>query len=748
MEQLQAITSWDDVAAWLRAQREISGHPSYSQLTRTVRELRGPSGHAPGRATVHDCFASGRRRMDIDLVVDLARALGTDSGDVTRLRRACEAVQTHTDAANVVSVTWAAGSPGRFVGREAELEAVTTADKPVVISGMPGVGKSRLALEAALARVRAGANKSVLIADLRGHHASRPPADGEAMLDELLRTLTGAPVTRSAGLAARQAQLAAALASQRVVLVLDDAVDASQTALVLGEAPFPAIVTTRRPFVVGGLHIDLDPLPAESAADLLVPGCPPGEIGTARAIADLLGGLPLALEVTAIQIAAQQEWSLSDHEAALAAQLERLRLPESLTATLDLSYAALSPDARAALRLLAAQPTNALDLTALAVLTGAALPSVAPLADELTSSRLAQEISGRLTLHALVKAYAAWAGLDSDPPSARDQARRRLLEHYVDHTRLAVHAAGAAPYAESGSRPEGLPDPEAAEEWLATEIDNIVALASAEESQPRPQFATEMSELLARFLESGGRFATALTLHRHAVTAAAALRDVPAEVRARTAVAATHLRLGEPATAAPHLDAALTLAESVGDPDVRLGPLNVSAVMRAQSGHYEEALRHFEQALAAVEAGAKSRSSAAVRGNIASCLVALGRLDEAADQHERARDAAVAEGDLRTQANVWSNLSEVRLLQGHYEEARQAAEEAQPGHLGPARRQPARGPGGVHPLRRARGQAGPHLRSGSPPGGARSAGPRAAERRRGTGAPDRRRRALRGGRGS
>lgn len=80
---LAAASSLDDLAAALVMARTAAGDPSFTQLARSVAALRASREVAhrqppPGRVTVYDAFRPGRRRLDVDLISDLLRALGRE----------------------------------------------------------------------------------------------------------------------------------------------------------------------------------------------------------------------------------------------------------------------------------------------------------------------------------------------------------------------------------------------------------------------------------------------------------------------------------------------------------------------------------------------------------------------------------------------------------------------------------------------------------------------------------------------
>ena len=80
---------WDEVVHRLQEQRRRAGEPSYAELARTVTDLRTARGldeHAArvARTTVYDAFRTGRSRVNLALVRDLAEALGATRTEVDR----------------------------------------------------------------------------------------------------------------------------------------------------------------------------------------------------------------------------------------------------------------------------------------------------------------------------------------------------------------------------------------------------------------------------------------------------------------------------------------------------------------------------------------------------------------------------------------------------------------------------------------------------------------------------------------
>lgn len=103
----QAADDFGAIAADLRQLRAAAGHPSFSELVRSIGRLRQDRGVAaevsrPGRTTVYDAFRPGRRRIDADLVADIVLALGGTEPEAQRWRERCHAARGGAAAAHVV----------------------------------------------------------------------------------------------------------------------------------------------------------------------------------------------------------------------------------------------------------------------------------------------------------------------------------------------------------------------------------------------------------------------------------------------------------------------------------------------------------------------------------------------------------------------------------------------------------------------------------------------------------------------
>ncbi|MFD7307275.1 hypothetical protein [Promicromonospora sp. NPDC059942] len=442
--------TYEELAARLADLRRRSG-VTYRELHRRVVRLRRESGRAdvPAFNTVYRCLQPGRRRLDDELVADVARALlpGPDGAAAAdEWRRTCRVV-----AGLAAESAWARTTIGlpagdvAVVGRRTELEAATGLSEsdltgPVVIAvdGMPGVGKTAFAVHAAHLLLRGVLRGAVpLFADLRGGGGDRVPAEPSAVLAGFLRGMGASPRPgigrrRTADLAG---QLRHAAPGRPLLLLLDDAGSADQVLPLVPDRPGTVVLVTSRTRLTGlrpGLVVRLGPLAPGASVELLRHEIGAGRVDTdlpaAAAIARLCGHLPLALTVHARQVRERQGWSLYDHHRRAAAA----GVDDEVGAAIGASCALLPETSAALLRLVAWCPGPVFDVPAAAALAGVAQESAADAVHDLVRRNLVLDIgAGRFTLHELVRDHARATSWEADPATARQEALRRLTDHHA-----------------------------------------------------------------------------------------------------------------------------------------------------------------------------------------------------------------------------------------------------------------------------------------------------------------------------
>ncbi|MFJ9012761.1 NB-ARC domain-containing protein [Streptomyces canus] len=436
----------DEFIAELRLLKAWAGNPSITEITRRIHRVwqraGRPRGEWPARSTVGNCFQLGRRRPNSDLLLAVVQALvGTDEAVLSVWRQSLRAVLGEAEAAARVSAyNRLPPAPWPFVGRTdllAQAEPLLAGeDGPaLVLEGMPGAGKTSLALHLAhrlLATERPTA--PVLFANLRGSAPGGPAADPAAVLETFLRLLGTTGDRIPYDLDTRAALYRQQLAGTGALIVLDDAAHPQQLRPLLpGIRGCRTVITSR--YALTGLgdttHLLVHPLGPEDSVELLraTAGAEriTPDIPAAEQIADLLGHLPLALSVIGRHMHSHPTWALGDY---YREPLISLALEDGVRTALSASDAQLPTGARRLLRLLALHPLQEIDTcTAAALLDEPTTATEQHLAALTTAHLIKCAAPGRFRLHPLVHAYAEERICIDEPATRIRQALGRLLEH-------------------------------------------------------------------------------------------------------------------------------------------------------------------------------------------------------------------------------------------------------------------------------------------------------------------------------
>ncbi|MFC0626513.1 ATP-binding protein [Kribbella deserti] len=689
----------DSMAAFGSRLRELRAWSdlSYRELHRRIVKSRTARGVAeiPAYDTVYRCLQPGRSRLDVELVVDVVRALlaeepgESDEQAVLAWRQAYQLVTGAASDAAVVNVTdHLPDDLEVFTGRAEALGRLRRSafgrSEPVVIAvdGMAGVGKTRLIVHAAH---QLGGVQQVLAVNLRGYDP-REPADPGAVLDAFLRLL-GVRTNRLPGTncAARTAKLGELLTGKKSVLLLDNAASADQVMPLLPGVPGSLVLVTsrRRLELPGAERLQLGPFTPAESAELLAKSVTPARIhadpDTAGRIAVQVGQLPLALALVAGRIEARPDWSLTDHLERLVERGQTLCLDDAVEIALAQSYASLSPAHRTLLRMLALHPGADFDTAAAAVLAGGDEAETSSLlGDLLLGSLLQQRAPGRFEMHDLVRVYAARCGSDEDPASSRRAAFARLMDHY--RAMAAVAMSVYAPH-ETDWRPRVAPsavplvapaDRDEALAWLEAERVNLVACGLRAADQGLPGHAVDLSSILYRYLDDAGHYADGEVLH----TRAAQVAPRASRGKALSSLGVVYWRLGKFGEAREVYAEALAIATADGDHRERIRALINLGLVLERVGSYGEALANYYQAIEIATSIGSRVATAHALHNVVHLTERLGRYDEAYDRAQDCLAMLRETGDRVTEGRALNSRALVNLSLGRLDQARADAEEA------------------------------------------------------------------------
>lgn len=443
-----------------------------TQLAR-IKELSGLSLRALARqaelsSSSLSRYLTGQLVPPWEAVVALCRAVGRDP-------RSLRAVWVEAARAGAAPAPRRNDLPADlfdFTGREAEaalVEELLRTAGAVAIDGMAGVGKTSLAVRVAH-RLAPAFPDGGLYLDLHGFTPGQEPLEPPAALGRLLGALD---VTHPPAAAAERAALwRSELSRRRVLVVLDNAVDAEQVRPLLPGAGRSAVLVTSRHRLVsldGVPPVSLEPLTDDDAARLFgrAAGLAVGEQDAVGQVLRQCGGLPLALRMAGARLRHRPGWTV-------AVLAERLRdAPGRFDSVFGMSLRQLDGIERRVFRLLGVLPGADFDASVVGALTDLPPGRVGAALEELVDAHLVQEPSpGRYRMHDLIRRYAADLAADEEPQA--EAALRRVLGHLlaqaVAHDRIlpAPHRGEPAPG-----------DPAKAMAWFDLEYVNLVACFDA-----------------------------------------------------------------------------------------------------------------------------------------------------------------------------------------------------------------------------------------------------------------------------
>jgi tetratricopeptide (TPR) repeat protein len=694
--------SLDELVGCLRALKLWAGDPSYETITRRVNarwQAAGrPTDELARRGTVVDCFKTGRRRINTDLVVAVVQALHDEAGYLAHWRQALRVSLAESAAAAQVRVLdRLPDAVAAFTGRHAEIDhlrrlAGGQAPTVCVLAGMAGVGKTQLAIHAGHALVAEGRFDTALFVNLRGFHPDpeQPPAEPAAVLDGFLRLLGVSGHEIPHGIEARATAYRERLADRRALVVLDNAFSAEQVDPLLPHGPGNlTLITSRRrlPGIAPEAHLDVDVFTADEAQQLLLRSVPDVECGADqsahRRVAVRCGYLPLALSVVAGQIATRPGWTVTDHADRLDERHRQHRLDTGVELALHLSYQHLPGQRQALLRRMAAHPGPDLDEHAGAALLDADPDTAAFHLRQLAGEYLVQQpIDGRYVLHDLVRAYAADRAHDEDRPADRRDALSRLFDHYLYSAAAAMDALYPAERHRRPTLPSRPPtgprldDPKTALLWLDAERATLVAVCLHAARDGWPQHAVRLAGTLYSYLDNGGHPAAALAVHTEAQHAARLLGDGAAEGTALTNLGVVCWQLGRHPEAIGHLERALSLFRECGDGRGEARTLGNLGVVHSTTGQCEVAAAYQQQALDRFARLGDRVGEANTLTNLGSVQVRLGRPAPAVEYNGRALAIFRELRHRGGEATALNNLGDAHVMLGgfadavtHYEQA-------------------------------------------------------------------------------
>ncbi|WP_052395790.1 tetratricopeptide repeat protein [Kutzneria sp. 744] len=503
---------------------------------------------------------------------------------------------------------------GDFTGREAQFATLDAGGPVKVVVGTAGVGKTALAVQWGH-RVRAQFPDGQLYVNLNGYSVG-PPVQPLHALSQFLRAVGVPPDQVPVDLAEATGMYRTLLADRKVLVLLDNAVSAEQVRPLLPAGAGCRVLITSRDrldglvALEGAQRLALEVMSPEEALSLLRRMIGAERIDTdleaAAVLASTCAHLPLALRITAAQLANHPWRPIADHVAALTQGdlLASLRIDgdeqNAVHAAFDLSYSGLKPEAQELFRRLGLVPGPDVSAESAAALIEQTPCKTARLLDQLAAAHLVdQPVPGRYTCHDLLRHYARERSYDEDSPEKRANVLRWLLDDYLRHTRAAVgvlypHMLQLVPAPTSKDLFVNL---SSALAWLDAERPSLVAAIHHAARAGLTEHALHLADAIRAYLYQRGEIADWFAVARLAL--ALSTEDGRARAAALFSLGTANYAVNQYAEATELWTSALTLFRSTDWVHGQAAVLNNLGLVSESTGELAQAATHYEQALRA-----------------------------------------------------------------------------------------------------------------------------------------------------
>jgi tetratricopeptide (TPR) repeat protein len=594
--------------------------------------------------------------------------------------------------------------PSYFTGRIdqlSQLDALLDLDSPgvAVLTGIGGVGKTALSVVWAH-RVQGHFADGQLYADLGGYSGSEPVDPGE-VLGMFLRAMGIAPQDVPATLAEQVSMYRSCTAIRSLLVILDDVVSPAQARVLRPASASSRMVVTSRGrldglVAEGALLIRVGPLDSADSVALLTHTLGASRVADARsahALAEVCGGLPLALRVTAGRLTTRPRLSLErmvDELGEEKTRLPRLSIVDgaSMLGVFDVSYRSLDPFAARLYRRLALHPGPEFGLGLAAAALGTCDDSAvvpADIVDQLVAASLLEEVGDdRFRFHDLLRLHAKRMLEEDESQVDRDQTLLAVLEWYwyaaARADQIVMPYRRRLPY-QLRLLPEHLPilaDRGAALAWLEQERVNLVAAGRSALAAGHHELAWQLSDVLWPLLLVSKHYRDRIEVDRRGVAAAEAWGNTWAQADMHKRLGRACTTAGEFAAAEQHLRTSVELYRKVDDARGAVDAQEGLAALYRDSGQEGRAVDLLRHTLAANRALNDDRCLGLTLITLGGLLTTLDRPAEALGLLLEAKDVfdRLADVDPYNRVRVTIGLASAYSRIGDLSRAEVAATEA------------------------------------------------------------------------
>ncbi|MEM9809542.1 MAG: tetratricopeptide repeat protein [Cyanobacteria bacterium P01_D01_bin.56] len=467
---------------------------------------------------------------------------------------------------------------GDFTGRskqiqtiEAGLTQVGTAVPIVAVSGMPGVGKSALAIHVAH-QLKGQFPDAQLYVDLRGV-GERPLAPGDVLVGWL--RAFGIEDSQIPPLLDERVKLyRQQLEGKRVLVILDNASTAEQVRpLLMGSSSCGVLITSRQRLaaLAGAKLVDVFPMEETEALELLRELAGEERLHadkeTAQQIVELCGRLPLAVRIAGAFLRQKVHWSLGEYGRLLANEQNRLKQLNfdqwNVQASFNLSYEALSDEEKTLFCTMAVMPQD-FEIGLVEGITESEAVDVKTVLERLIDGQLLEPLGNkRYRYHDLMRLFA----LGKLPGEEIEQIQQRIVDWYEELTYLFDDAFSVNLRKQTA---EQLDVDEAtfyqsALNWFEVERNNLLWVVTWLKEQTKDEQLLSFVDNLTNFFNRRSYWLDWVNTHEAALTVARQANNKAAESRMLNNLGIVYDSQGRWDDAISYFSQSLNLKRELGD---------------------------------------------------------------------------------------------------------------------------------------------------------------------------------------
>lgn len=620
-----------------------------------------------------------RRAMRTEPVLDIADLLPPASAR-SRLAAVDAAVSVPRQLPN--DVPDYTGQTGLLDELDA-LAAGESGSKVVVLTGMPGVGKTTLAGHWGHRR-QGWYPDGQLYLDAEAH-GPLPPVGAQEALHGFLVAL-GVPADRVPADARRRAELYHRLMDgRRMLVVLDNVVDSEQAQQLLprSDTSLTVVISRNR---LRGLSVrhgirsltvaPLSPLERHHMLGRIIgPERTTVEPAALETLAWLSGGLPLALRVIGEHVVSRPQARLGDLADELTGRLLDIEGDDTDEMTLRTVFAwsvnALAPMPIRLFLGLGLFPGGTIGAEAAAAMLAVDVAGAERALDRLARAHLVNhDTVRRYRMHDLLRRYAADRARAEEPAERRRAALHRLLDWYL------LTAVNAVTVLEPTRAPvPDLPEPGAvtpmtftsdgaALRWCETERTNVLALVRCAVARGFHRHAWQTVDTVHEVFDRSGNQEDMREMLRIALDAATADGHHPGRVGTLVNLGATYFTTHDYDRAGSLFTEALRLAEENGVTELQSVCRHNLASVHLRTGAITTAIETFQEVLNDCRVAENATGEAYTLYHLGDAYRQLGRYDQARLLYQRALVVWDRIGSLRGRSLNHVRLAELSLDTG------------------------------------------------------------------------------------